>query len=198
MRTPGTQGSRDALNWRKSYQRTSLGGHNASQAHRARSDSDSPVDHDGDYRTPARHDPSLPRRRRLCQQLCQGSWPLGRRVHQRQAARGAVGRVERRPKPTLAAAAFSGATNELDCRWMPGAYRELDRYNPPAMRAQPRIGIPDLMQVEAVTRLHVAKCQRNEKSMGARLRKQQRLCEVIALSDAVFEWGEQCLEALPL
>jgi hypothetical protein len=46
-----------------------LGGRNASQAHPARSDSDSPVDHDDDCRTPARHDPPLRRRWRLCQQL---------------------------------------------------------------------------------------------------------------------------------
>ena len=69
MRTPGTQGSRDALNWCKVINGP-LGGRNASQAHRARSDSDSPVDHDDDYRTPARHDPPLRRRWRLCQQLC--------------------------------------------------------------------------------------------------------------------------------
>jgi hypothetical protein len=42
-----------------------LGGRNASQAHRARSDSDSPVDHDD-----ARQDAPLRRRWRLCQQLC--------------------------------------------------------------------------------------------------------------------------------
>ena len=44
MRTPGTQGSRDALNWGKVINGP-LGGRNVSQAHRSRSDSDSPVDH---------------------------------------------------------------------------------------------------------------------------------------------------------
>jgi hypothetical protein len=68
MRTPGTQGSRDALNWGEVVNGP-LGGRNASQAHAARSDSDSPVDHDDDCRTPARHDPPLRRRWRLCQQL---------------------------------------------------------------------------------------------------------------------------------
>ena len=95
MRTPGTQGSRDALNWGKVINGP-LGGRNASQAHRARSDSDSPVDHDDDYRTPARHDPPLRRRWRLCQQLCtiyaslskELLAPGRRRVRQRQAARG--------------------------------------------------------------------------------------------------------------
>jgi hypothetical protein len=64
MRTPGTQGSRDALNGGKVINGP-LGGRNASQAHRARSDSDSPVDDDD-----ARQDAPLRRRWRLCQQLC--------------------------------------------------------------------------------------------------------------------------------